>query len=96
MDYNACVDILTSSATRALRSVIAKFKTFKDVCFDTFNKLYHSMVVPITDYCSSVWVRGFSPKQLVFRIEHFAIFRRAQQSSISRSSRRSELDSTKV
>ena len=55
IDYNACVDILTSSASRALGSVIAKFKTFKDVGFDTFNKLYHSMVVPITDYCSSVW-----------------------------------------
>ena len=62
IDYNACVDILTSSASRALGSVIAKFKTFKDVGFDTFNKLYHSMVVPITDYCSSVWGYGIFTK----------------------------------
>ena len=62
IDYNACVDILKGSASRALGSVIAKFKTFKDVGFDTFNKLYHSMVVPITDYCSSVWGYGIFPK----------------------------------
>ena len=62
IDYNACVDILTSSASRALGSVIAKFKTFEDVGFDTFNKLYHSMVVPITDYCSSVWGYGIFTK----------------------------------
>ena len=59
IDYNACVDILTSLA---LGSVIAKFKTFKDVGFDIFNKLYNSMVVPITDYCSSVWGYGIFTK----------------------------------
>ena len=58
IDYNAFVDILTSSASRALGSVIAKFKTFKDVGFDTLISL--------------------------------------QQSSISRSSRRSALDYTKA
>ena len=58
IDHNACVDILTSSASKSLGSVIAKFKTFKDEDFDTFNKIYRSMVVPITDYCSSVWGFG--------------------------------------
>ena len=62
IDYDACVDILTSSASRVLGSVIAKFKTFKDVDFDTFNKLYHSMAVPITDYCSSVCDYGIFTK----------------------------------
>ena len=54
MLYKIPVDILTSSASRALGSVIAKFKTFKDVDFDTFNKKNHSMVVPITDSCLNV------------------------------------------
>ena len=52
--YRIPVDILPSSARRALGSVIAKFTTFKDVGFDTFNKKNHSMVVPITDSCLSV------------------------------------------
>ena len=36
--YKIPVDMFTSSVSRALRAVIAKFKTFKDVGFDTFNK----------------------------------------------------------
>ena len=36
--YKIPVDMFTSSVSRALGSVIAKFKTFKDVDFDTFNK----------------------------------------------------------
>ena len=54
MLYKIPVHILTSSASRALGSVIAKFRTFKDVGFDTFNKKNHSMVVPITYSCLSV------------------------------------------
>ena len=56
--YKIPVDILTSSASRALWSVTAKLKTFKDVGFDTFNKKNHSMVVPITDSCFRVWGYG--------------------------------------
>ena len=62
IDYNGCIDILTSSASRALGSVIAKFKTLEELGFDTFNKLFHSMVVPITDYCFSVWGYGIFTK----------------------------------
>ena len=41
---------------------MAKFETFKAIGFDTFNKLYHTIVVPITDYCSSVWGYGIFTK----------------------------------
>ncbi len=36
-------------------AVISKFKTLKNVGFSTFSKMYHSHVVPITDYSSGIW-----------------------------------------
>ena len=73
MLYKIPVDILTSSASRALGSVIAKFKTFKDVVFDTFNKKiilwWSQSQIPI----SASVVMGISQKQLILRIEQLAI-----------------------
>ena len=69
--YKIPVDILMSSASRAHGSVIAKFKTFKDVGFDTFNKKNHSMVVPITDSCLSV--RGYGNFTKTANIQNKAI-----------------------
>ncbi len=36
-------------------SVISKFKTLKMFDFSTFIKMYHSHVVPITDYSAGIW-----------------------------------------
>ncbi len=41
-------------AGRAMGSIISKFKSLKNVGFETYSKLYHSGVVPIMDYCSGI------------------------------------------
>ncbi len=43
---------------RALGSIISKFKSLKNVGFETYTKLYHSGVVPVMDYSSGLW--GFT------------------------------------
>ncbi len=53
LSYEITATTLAESAGRALGGVISKFKSFQNVGFQTFNKLYHSGVVPVMDYCYS-------------------------------------------
>ena len=55
LNFKDCSETLADSAGRALCKIIGKFKTFKDLHYRTFTKLYDSCVWPILDYCSSVW-----------------------------------------
>ncbi len=51
LDFNLTASVL-ANATGLL---ISKFNTLKHVGFSTFSKMYHSCVVPITDYSPRVW-----------------------------------------
>ncbi len=55
LDYQTIANTLSGAAGRVLGSVISKFKSFRNVGFITYSKLYHSGVVSILDYCSGVW-----------------------------------------
>ena len=55
LDYNVCAQELAEAGGRALGAIIAKFKTFKNIGFETFSKLYNSGVIPISDYASAIW-----------------------------------------
>jgi hypothetical protein len=55
LDFNVIATVLASSASRALGSIYTKFSKLKGLGFSTFNILYHSGVVPVLDYCSSIW-----------------------------------------
>ncbi len=55
LNYQTIANTLSGTAGRTLGSVISKFKSFRNVGFKTYSKLYHSGVVPILDYCSGVW-----------------------------------------
>ena len=55
LNFNSCAETLSKAASRALGGVISKFKQFKNVGFRTFSKLYQAAVVPVMDYCASVW-----------------------------------------
>ena len=55
LTYSDCINALSESAGRALGGIIGKFKQFKDIGYNTFEKLFNSGVVPILDYASSVW-----------------------------------------
>ena len=54
-DFVQGVDVLSSSAGRALSSVIAKFKHLRNVGFTTYTKQHNCCVKPILEYSSAVW-----------------------------------------
>ncbi len=47
--------MLTGACGRALGSIISKFKSLKNVGFETYTKLYHNGVVPVLYYSSGIW-----------------------------------------
>lgn len=47
--------MLSKAGGRALGAIISKMQNYKDVGFKTYSKMYYSCVVPVTDYCSSIW-----------------------------------------
>jgi hypothetical protein len=54
-DFNVTSSVLAGAVGRALGTVISKFRSLKNVGFNTLDKMYHSSVVPIIDYASGVW-----------------------------------------
>ena len=55
LNYNDCIRTLADSESRALGSVISKLKSLKDVRYKTYSTLYNTQILPILNYCSSVW-----------------------------------------
>ncbi len=49
------VMVLANSAGRALGAIYNNYRLNKCFGYNTYIKLYHSGVVPILYYCSSVW-----------------------------------------
>ncbi len=50
LSYEITATTLAESAERAMGGVISKFKSLKNVGFQTFSKLYYSGIVPVMDY----------------------------------------------
>jgi len=71
LTYNECVQTLADSAGRALGGVISKFKTMKDVGYDTFTKLYMSGVKPVFEYGAEVW--GHHKGQAIDKVQNRAM-----------------------
>ncbi len=55
MDFNETAGCLAGAGGRALGGIISKFRSFKNVGFNTYSSLYHSGVVPVMDYSSGIW-----------------------------------------
>ena len=55
LDFKKGVTMLSQSAGRALGGIVSKFKTLRNVGYETFTKLYETGVVPIADYFSELW-----------------------------------------
>ena len=55
LDFNAMAAQVAKSASRALGLVIAKYKSFGGLPFDTYCKLYDSVVWSTISYGSAVW-----------------------------------------
>ncbi len=48
-NFRYTASMLAGAGGRTLGSIISKFKSLKNVGFETYTKLYHSGVVPVMD-----------------------------------------------
>ena len=71
LTFNECEKVLSDAAGRALSSIISKFKSFKDIGYHTFTKLYETGVLSIMNYGASVW--GLNKEKLCQQIQNRAI-----------------------
>ena len=71
LDFSVTAAVLAGSAGRALGSLYSKYKLNKGFGYDTYTKLYHSGIVPILDYCSSLW--GFCNLDKIDTVQNRAI-----------------------
>ena len=55
LTFSKATDILATAEGRALGAMINKYKSLNDLGYETYTKLYESLVVPIIDYGSSIW-----------------------------------------
>ena len=67
-DYTFNCEALAKGAGRALGGIISKIHNLRDLGFKSFDKLFHSCVSPIMDYCSSVW--GVKRHQSLENVQH--------------------------
>ena len=51
-------NVLSEAAGRSLIAIIANMHLLRNSGFQTFTKMYHSCVVPISDYFAGIWVYG--------------------------------------
>ena len=71
LDYQVCALELAEAGGQALGGIISKFKTFKNIGFNTFTKLYHTGVVPINEYASGIW--GFRNFRQAEKVQNRAV-----------------------
>ena len=55
LTYKPATKILANAGGRALGGIISKFKSLKDIGYDTYTKLFDNCVIPILEYGAGVW-----------------------------------------
>ena len=55
LDFTVTATTLAESAGRTLGNLINKYRAADGLPFSVYEKLYHSCVVPIMDYCAGIW-----------------------------------------
>ena len=55
LTYKSATKILANAGGRALGGIISKFKSFKDIGYNTYTKLFDNCVAPILEYGSGIW-----------------------------------------
>ena len=71
LKYEESAEILSEAGSRALGTIIGKFKSIKNITYDTFTKLYSTSVLPVIDYASEIW--GFSKALSCDKVQHKAM-----------------------
>ncbi len=70
LTFSTTANVLSTAAGRALGGMINKYKSLNDLGYDTYTKLYDSLVAPIIDYGSAVW--GYKGYECLDRIQNRA------------------------
>ncbi len=70
LTFTKTTDVLATAAGRALGSMINKYKSLDNLGYDTYTKLYDSLVTPIIDYGSAIW--GFKSYDNIDKIQNRA------------------------
>ena len=70
MDFKYSINVLSEAAGRSLGAMIAKMHLLRNSGFQTFTKMYHSCVVPISDYFAGIW--GFNHFDSMNKIQNRA------------------------
>ena len=55
LTFSECIKTRTDAAGRALGGLISKCQKLKGLGYDTYCKLYDSLVVPFQDYGAEIW-----------------------------------------
>ena len=60
VDFNVTAEVLAGAGSRALGSILHKYRKVKGLGYYTYSKLYQSCVCPVLDYASEIWgYKGF-------------------------------------
>ncbi len=70
LTFSKTTNVLSTAGGRALGGMINKYKSLNSLGYDTYTKLYHSLVAPITDYGSAVW--GFKTYDSIEKVQNRA------------------------
>ena len=71
MDFKYGINVLSEAAGRSLSAMIAKMQLLiRNSGFQTFTKMYHSCVAPISDYFAGIW--GFNHFDSMNKIQNRA------------------------
>ena len=71
LDYDVTAQVLSDAASRALGSIINKYKSINGLGYYTYTRLFQSGVCPILDYGSEIW--GYKSYNKVDAIQNKAI-----------------------
>ena len=70
LTFSRTTQVLGTAGSRALGSMINKFKSLNDMGHTTYSKLYESLVTPIIDYGSAIW--GFKNYDNIEKVQNRA------------------------
>ena len=55
LNFESCSKTLADSGSGTLSAIISHLKTFKNIGFKIYTKMYESCIVPVLDYASGLW-----------------------------------------
>ena len=74
LKFHEAISTLSNSGSRALGSIIHKYKANKYMGLSTYSKLYESCVLPVLNYCSIVWAHADCSKSDQVQYKAMGVF----------------------